>query len=675
MRSRVARLKSRLNVDKYHICVERIRLVTEAFKNSDGMPQIIKSARGVENYLDHKTIFIEDDELLVGNLAAKPMGMEASAPTWPEDELKEMIEGKERFEVEKEDEALLRSMDDYWKSKGRLIQERQYKFYDDRMWPFIQSGILCPPWQKNAEGRGYGMAGGTTAGGRFDQFMYPFFKKDKAAGTLTDEDALALLQCLRIKVMQANGVHGGRLQRAKWAGMARWNNFVIGGVTPEGEDAANELSYLVLESVRDCQTPHPTITVRVRDRTPEELMLKAIEVVKTGIGMPAFVGDKSYIDYFVGEGVPIEDARQYALGGCLEGNIPGKSGSTMAFGMFIVPLVFEITMNNGVEPRMGQQLGPVTGDFESFDTFDDFLKAFKTQLKYFMGMTSEEHNILLRAIADLMPNPVWSSLMHDAIKVGKSVFNRVLPFENGSCLNPVGMINAVDSLAAIKKLVFEDKAVSQMEMKAALKANWEGFEDLRKLCVRAPKYGNGDAFVDATAADLYQFWADTARSFTSVLGGTVKPAVVSITAHGPGGRLTGATPDGRYAGQNLADGAISPSQGKDTSGPTALIRSAMAIDQTPFQSTLLNMKFHPSALATEADMRKLAMLIKVYFNNSGKHIQFNVTTRDTLQKAQAVPDDYRDLIVWVAGYSAYYVNLTQEIQDDIMSRMEYSQTA
>lgn len=798
MRPRVERLKARLNVEKFPICVERIRLVTEAFKKADGMPQIIKSAKAVENFLDNRTIFIEDDELIVGNVAAKPMGMEASAPTWPEDELKELVEGKERFIVEKEDEALLRSMDEYWKGKGRQIQERQYEFYDDRMWPFIQSGVLCPPWQKKAEGRGYGMAGGgwglgggrgldvldfdlvltqgfnkiindaekelenlrytddesidkayflkaviiadkaivriakrfgdlaekmaqdekdpvrkkeleriarschqvpgepardfyeamqsfwftwvlfaggTTAGGRFDQFMYPFFKKDKETGKLTDDDALELLECLRIKVMQTNGVHGGKLQREKWAGMARWNNWVIGGVTPEGKDATNELSYLILEAANDCQTPHHTITVRVHEETPEDLMLKAIEVVKTGIGMPAFVGDKSYINYFVDEGVPIEDARQYALGGCLEGNIPGKSGSTMAFGMFIVPLVFEITMNNGIEPRTGKQLGPITGDFESFATYEDFLKAFKTQLRYFMGMTSEEHNILLKAMGDLMPNPVWSSLMYEAIKVGKSVYNRALPFENASCLNSVGMINAADSLAAIKKLVFEDKVVSKKEMKTALKANWEGFEDIRKMCVNAPKYGNGDAYVDSIAADLYKFWADTARSFISVLGGTVKPAGVSITAHGPGGKLTGATPDGRFAGENLADGTMSASQGKDISGPTALIRSAMAIDQTPFQSTLLNMKFHPSALSTTDDMHKLSMLIKTYFSNGGKHVQFNVTTKETLQIAQEEPENHRDLIVRVAGYSAYYVNLTKAIQDDIMARMEYSQTA
>jgi len=799
MTPRVQRLKERLKVEKFPICIEKVRLVTEALQQCPGDPQIIRNAKALAHYLDHRTIFIEDDELLVGNAASKPMGLEAEAPTWPKEDLKELVEGKERFVLAKEDEDLLRSMDDYWRGKGRLILERQGESYDDeRLWPFIQSGILCPPWQKKEEGRGFGRAGGgwsitmsrgldvldfekvlnvgfnqiiadaeaelktirytdedafekayflkaviiannavvriahryadlaekmvkeeknasrkkelegiaracryvpgnpsrnfreamqafwftyvlfangTMCGGRFDQFMYPFYKKDKEAGSITDDEVLELLESLRIKVMQINDVAGGKLQREKWAGMARWNNFVIGGVTPDGEDATNELTYLMLEAAKDCQTPHHTLTLRVHEKTPEELMLKALEVVKTGIGMPAFVGDKSFIEYFTRYGIPIEEARQYALGGCLEANIPGKSGSTMAFGMFLVPLVFEITMNNGIEPRTGRQLGPVTGEFESFKTFDEFMEAFKTQLKYFMGMTVEEHNIVLKALADLSPNPMWSSLMHDAIKVGKDNFRRKLPFENGSCLNPVGMISAADSLAAVNFLIFDEKKITPSELKKALEANWKGYEKLREMCLKAPKYGNGNPYVDTIAHDLYKFWSDTAVTFHSILGGTVKPSGVSITAHGPGGALTGATPDGRYAGENLADGCVSASQGKDTSGPTALMRSAMAIDQYPFQSLLFNLKFHPNALKSDEDLRKLSLLIRTYFSQGGKHVQFNVVTKEALQEAQAHPEQHQDLIVRVAGYSAYYVQLTKAIQDDIISRMEYEKIA
>ena len=797
MNERVSRLKSRLQVKEYPICVEKTQIVMEAYKQHEGEPAILRRAKATASYLDKRTIFIEDDELIVGNVASKPMGMEAGSqnPAWPHQDIEELR--KQGLSLSDEDEAVLRSMDEYWRGKGRTVEERQGQFYDDdRLWPFIQSGILCPPWKNKYEGRGYGAAGlgwglgvgqtlilidyakvlneginkitadareelkslryfntedirkadflnaviiineafvrmanryadlaagmaakeenparkkeleriadtcrcvpaeparnfyeamqsfwftwmmitqGTAPGGRFDQFMYPFYKKDKAEGRITDDEVLELLECLRVKVMQYNFVGGGDMQRKKWSGLARWNNWVIGGLTPEGEDATNELSYLILDAALDCQTPHYTITVRVHDKTPDALMLKALEVVKTGIGMPAFVGDNSYIDYLVSHGVPLKDARDYALAGCLDVNLPGKSRIS-AIGMFIVPLVFEITLNNGIEPRTGKQLGPKTGEMESFNTFDDLMQAFKTQLKYFMGLAAEEHNILLRAQTELFPDAFHSMLMEDGIKIGRDVLDRTMPFENGSMLNPVGMINVVDSMAAIKKLVFEQKTASLAEMKSALNANWQGnsFDDLRKACMAAPKYGNGDPYVDSIAAELYQCWADTAVTFTTAWGGTMKPAGISITAHAPGGSLTGATPDGRHSGETLADGTMSPAQGRDTHGPTAVIRSALAINQVAFQSTLLNMKVHPSALQSKEDLMKLASLIRVYFAGNGKHIQFNVVDKATLIAAQEKPEQHRDLIVRVAGYSAYFTNLNKPVQDEIIARTEHS---
>jgi formate C-acetyltransferase len=760
------------------------------------LPQIVRRAKATAHYLDHKTIFIQDDELIVGNVASKPMGLEAGSlgPTWPEEDMADLR--KAGLDISVEDETLLRSMDDYWQGKGRTLDERQGQFYDDeRLWPFIQSGILCPPWKKKDEGRGQGAAGvgwglglglaliivdyekvlkgglnqiirdaeqelkqlrytsgdavkkadflksviislsaivriaerfgalaadmatketdagrrkeleriaetcrwvpgnpartfheamqsfwfiwimiasGTTPGGRFDQFMFPFYQKDKEEGRITDEGVLELLECLRIKVMEYNFIGGGKLQRDKWSGMARWNNWVIGGVTPDGKDATNELSYLILEAAKACQTPHHTITVRVHEGTPEALMMKALEVVKTGMGMPAFIGDKSYIGYLVNQGVPIEDARNYALAGCLDVNIPGKS-RIHAFGMFIVPRVFEITMNNGIDPRSGIQLGPKTGEFEDFETFDEFMKAFKEQLKYFMGLTVEEHNILLKVQTDLFPDAVHSALMEDAIKVGRDALDRTMPFENGSALNCVGMINVADSMAAVKKLVFDEKSVSKQDLRAALESNWQGngYDKIRKICLAAPKYGNGDPYVDAIANELYQFWADTAITFPTAWGGTTKPTGISITAHAPGGALTGATPDGRYAGETLADGTMSAAQGRDTQGPTAHIRSAMAIDQVPFQATLMNMKFDPSAMKSEEDMRKMSMLIRTYFSQGGKHVQFNVVNRETLIDSQRHPEKHGDLIVRVAGYSAYFISLGTPVQDEIIDRTEY----
>jgi len=796
MSPRIEKLKKVLQVDKYPICVEKNRLVIESFRQTEGLPEISRRAKATAHYLDHKTIFIEEGELIVGNVASKPMGLEAGSlgPTWPKEDLDELRKGN--LALSDEDEALLRATDDYWHGKGRTMYERMGQFYDDeRLWPFIQSGILLPPWQKKDEGRGHGAAGvgwglgiglslivvdfartlndglnqiiaeaeeelqnlrytdadaikkadflrtviianraivrlahrfgvlaadmaaqetdpvrkqeleriaetchwvpgnpartfheamqsfwfiwimiggGTTAGGRFDQFMYPFYREDRKAGRITDEEVLELLQCLRIKVMQLNFVGGGKAQREKWSGMARWNNWVIGGVTPEGKDATNELSYLILEAALRCRTPHHTITLRVHEETPEALMLKALEVVRTGMGMPAFVSDKSYLEYLVNRGVPLPEARDYALGGCLDAMIPGKS-RTNAIGMFLVPRVFEIFMHNGYDPLLDRQLGPQTGDLESFEIFDDLLQAFKDHLAHFMSLTAEEHNINLQAQRELYPDPIHSSLMVDAVKEGKDALDRILPFENGSVFNPVGMINVADSLAVIKKLVFDDKKVTMKELKAALAANWQGdgHQKIRKLCLAAPKYGNGDAYVDSIAGELYRFWADTAATFYSIYGASMKASGISITAHGPGGAITGPTPEGRYAGENLADGTVSAAQGKDTNGPTALIRSALAIDQAPYQSNLLNIKFHPSALTTTEDLKKLSALIKTYFAFGGKHVQFNVVNRDMLLEAQQHPEKHRDLIVRIAGYSAYFTQLTKRVQDDIITRMEH----
>jgi len=797
MRERVRRLKDRLHLDRYPICTEKARLIVESYRQTEGEPEILRRAKATAHYLDNKTIFIEDDELIVGNVASKPMGLEAGSlgPTWPKEDMADLR--KAGLDISEQDEEFLRSLDDYWKGKGRTLDERQGLYYDDeRLWPFIQSGILCPPWKKKEEGRGQGAAGvgwglglgmclivvdyekvlrggllkivndaraelrslrymsgdavkkadflrsviislgaivrlagrfgdlaeqmasretrpgrrkelekiadtchwvpgnpartfyeaiqsfwfiwmmiasGTTPGGRFDQFMFRFYRQDKEKGSIADEDVLELLECLRIKVMQFNFVGGGKLQREKWAGMARWHNWVIGGITRDGKDATNELSYLILEAAKECQTPHHTITVRVHEGTPDDLMLKALELVKTGIGMPAFVGDKAYIEYLVGEGVPIEDARDYALAGCLDVNIPGKSRIN-AFGMFIVPKVFEITMNNGMDPGTGIQLGPRTGEFEDFETFDGFMRAFKEQLEYFMGLAAEEHNILLKAQTDLFPDAVHSALTEDAIRVGRDALDRTMPFENGSVLNCVGMVNVADSMAAVKKLVFEDRKISKQDLKAALYANWQGdkYEAIRRMCLAAPKYGNGDPYVDSIARELYQFWADVAVTFPTAWGGMTKPTAISITAHVPGGALTGATPDGRYAGGTLADGSMSASQGKDRKGPTALLRSAMTIKQTPFQATLLNVKFDPSALKTEEDLRKLALLIRTYFSQGGKHIQFNVVSKEILKDAQEHPEKHQDLIVRVAGYSAYFVTLGRPVQEEIIGRREYS---
>ena len=793
MNERITRLLESIKVDRYPLCIEKSRLMTESFRKTDGEPMILRRARALAHILDKITIFIEDDQLIVGNAASKPMGLEFDfyAGLWFQDEIDGLKEAG--YGIAPEEEAEILQMNAYWKDYNPL--SRMGRLFDDRLWPFMQSGMILPPWKNREEGSGGGYAESgmglgpgfylmtvdfervlnkglndilkeaeeelnklqrpkadetdkvhflesvmiaqravirfaerfavlaeemaaasvdsnrkkelekiaitcrqvpanpagtfyealqsfwfiflmitpspTASIGRFDQYMYPFYHKDIEKGAITDTDVVELLQCVRIKDMQINRT-SGKLARQKNAGMAKWHNMTIGGVTPEGEDATNELSYLILDALKLCPVPHHTVTVRVHEGTPEDLMLKALEVVKTGIGMPAFVGDKSYVEYLVGEGVPLKDARDYAMAGCIDAAITGKS-RIASYGMFIVPKVLEVTLNNGIEPQTGRQLGLETGEFGCFVSFDDFLTAFKTQLRYFLGLHAEKNNIELQVSRELFPDPLRSSLMYDGIKAGKALLDRTFPFENGAVMNPVGMINVVDSLAAIKKLVFEEKKFSNQELKDALRSNWkgDGHAEMRKMFLAAPKFGNNDDDVDAIATDLFRFWADTTVQFETCLGGTHKPTGVSVSAQWPGGALTGATPDGRYAGECLADGTVSPMRGMDLHGPTAALNSAMKIDQTTYQAALLNMKFHPSSLKTAEDLRKLSFLIRTYFSMNGKHIQFNVVNRKVLTEAQENPERHQDLIVRIAGYSAYFTQLGRPMQNEIIGRTEH----
>lgn len=795
-KNRIQRLRERLFVDAYPVCIEKIRLLTESYKQTESEPQIIRRAKALANVLDKITIFIEADELIVGNAASKPMAVEFDCDygIWSQDEIDALKQ--DGFTTSEADEIELKAINEYW--KGKTLVGRMGRFYDDeRLWSFMQSGVVLPPWKTREEGSGGGYAQGglglgpgfflcgfdfakvldgglnqivaeaetelgrtrcmnadavkkvdylksviiahkaiirfanrfanraaemasretdptrrkeleeiaqicawvpanparnfreamqsfwfmflmltpstTAAAGRFDQYMYPFYKNDIDAGRIDDEQVLELLQCLRIKDMQINRT-SGKANRQKNAGLAKWHNWTIGGVTPEGNDATNEMSYLILEAAKRCPTPHHTITVRVHDGTPEKLMQKSLEVVRTGIGMPAFVSDKSYIEFLLTQGVPLRTARDYIMTGCLDVNIVGQS-RIATYGMFIAPLALDIFMRNGIDPNTGRKVGMRTGELETFATFDELFSAFKKQFAYLMSVATERNNIELRVMSELFPDPVRSSLMVDGITLGKDMLDRRMPMENGGVLNPIGMINVADSLTAIKWLVFDEKKITLKELKDALHANWQGerYEAVRKMCLAAPKYGNDDDYADAMAHDLYQFWADTTVCFDTSLGGKHIPTAISITSHAPGGALTSATPDGRSAGECLADGTTSPMRGRDMNGPTAVIKSASKIDQAPYQATLMNMKFHPSAVKTTEDLRKLSSLIRTYFGLGGKHMQFNVVTKEALLAAQKQPENHRDLVVRMAGYSAYFVQLGKTVQDEIIARTEHQQ--
>jgi pyruvate-formate lyase len=799
---RIQRMKDRNDVEVHPICVEKAEIVLDSWARNEGLPPVLRRAHMTADYLDSRTIFIEDDELIVGNVAAKPRGAEIHTvtPAWPDEDLENLTHGG-GLSITEEEHKKIRELDKFWfnedgTSKKRSFYEQQGRYYGpedgDRLWNFIESGIMCPPWKDRDHGRGFGGAGwalgeamglsfflpdygkvisegldftlqkakkalkeltytdgeaihkhdylqgcilvieamermyyrygdvaasmaetcddaqrkaeleriadtchwiskngardfkdamqafwfyflmiatGTTGGGRFDQYMYPFYKNSIESGDMTDEDVLEYLEMLRCKIMQFFFVMGGAKQRQKWAGKARWHNFILGGCDREGKESSNELTFLMLKAAKEARMTQNTLTLRVSKDTPDEVMLAAVDLVSTGIGMPSFVSEDSYIRTLESYGVPTEDARDFVITGCVDMHLPGKS-LCHAMGMFIVPKVLEITMNNGVLKENGKVIGPQTGKMEDFKSYDEFYNAFLTQMRYFMGLAAEEHNILCAISRDWLPDVVESAFADQGIESAADIGSRKLLLDNVSILNAVGTVNAADSLTAIKKVVFEDKACSIGELKAALDANWEGHEDLRKLCKDAPKYGNNIPEADATVTELYHFWRETASSFKNINGGEMMVSGISITAHAPGGGYTMATPDGRYDGDTLADGCASPAQGCDVRGPVSTFNSAMKIDIDEFLAFLMNMKISPTSLKTDEDKMKLANMIKTFLTNGGKQVQLNVIDRKTLEDAQKRPEKHKDLIVRVAGYSAYFNDLTDAVQDEIKERTE-----
>ena len=506
----------------------------------------------------------------------------------------------------------------------------------------------------------------TSGMGRFDQFMYPYYKADIEAGRINDSEVLELLQMLRVKDMDMGSL-GGKSRRACEDGEAKWHNMTIGGVKSDGSDATNELSYLILDALMECPTTHHTITIRVADSTPQQLLLKGLECQRRGLSMPAFIGDSSYISFFTGYGCPTEDAREYCMTGCLDGNIPGVSRS-MTASMFIAPLFLTIFLNNGYDPRTGLYLGSGCGSLERFNDFDEFVTEFKKAFASYIALAQERSNLQIASMQTYFQEPLRSAFMRNGISSGIDFQKRTMPFENGSCLCPIGMVNLGNSLYAIKKLVFDDKAVTLSMLKAAMDADWKGYENIQELCINAPKYGNGIKEVDRMVADMYSLLVSCNEASRTITGSFTKCTAVSITSHQPGGLLTSATPDGRKAGSILADGAASPAMGQDCCGPLAVLRSAMELPQDKYQGVLLNMKFHPSALANDSDLDKLANMMRVYFKNGGKHIQFNVTSRERLIDAQENPEENGDIMVRVAGYSAYFVQLNRAMQDEVIAR-------
>ncbi len=510
------------------------------------------------------------------------------------------------------------------------------------------------------------MSSPTNPGGRFDQYMYPYYKADLEAGLITPDEALELLENLKIKTHRFRSVRGSQCRDGS-SGGANWFNFTIGGVDADGNDATNDLTYMMLEATKETMLPNHTLSVRVHENTPTELLMKSMEVIRTGIGMPCMASDREYIEFFVDHGMDIRDARNYALTGCLDGNIPGKT--RICDGAFIGNTqLLDIFLHNGYS-RFGEHMAGIeTGDPCSFETFEEFRDAFYKQHSYLISRRVSIANLQKAAISKYNADPFVSALMEGCLEDGKELTNRKFePFDNVLMFSMCGAMNVGDSLAAIKYWIYDKKKYTMAQLIDAIDHNWENYEEMRLDFKKAPKYGNNDDYVDLIVADYYRQFAQDIEAGKTCYGNSIA-AGISITIHQMEAKKTKASPDGRLDWEILADGSTSPTHGCDTHGPLAVFASAMKIDQSAYNATLLNLKFHPAALKTDEDLMKLAMATKVYLTNGGKQVQYNVVDRKTLEEAQVKPEEHKDLIVRVAGYSAYFTNLTTMIQNEVINR-------
>lgn len=504
--------------------------------------------------------------------------------------------------------------------------------------------------------------------GRPDQLLYPYYKKDIESGSITDEEVIELLELFRLKIMEIDCIPG-KVHRLRAAGKAKWFTMVVGGVKRDGTDACNELTLHVLESIMRTATPHPNVSLRVCDTTPDEVLQKAAKCQAMGMSMPSFIGDRSYIEFLTKAGASLEDARDYCICGCNDGVIPGKS-MRMSVYMCVLSRIFQIWLNDGVDPETGLQVGPKTGNLDRFQSYEEMYEAFVKDMKYYQQMCGERVTLESLVVMEYFPCPLLGSFMSEGISQGKGLFDINYPLVDFSACSAVGAVDLAQSLEGIRTLVYEEKKVTLSGLKKILDANWEGHEALCEECRELPKYGNDIDAIDEITAQLYADWADGIDAVH--IGGHyyMRPAAISITSYEPGGTVTGATPDGRHAGEILTDACASPSSGADKNGFLAVLRSAMKLPQDRYSSFLFNQKFHPSALRTDEDCLKLGKAIQVYLKK-GKHIQFNVVDENTLRAAQEHPEQYEDLMVRVAGYSTYFTILSRKIQDQVIERTSH----
>lgn len=506
--------------------------------------------------------------------------------------------------------------------------------------------------------------------GRMDEFLWPYYEASKKQG-MEDAFALELLECLWLKFNEI--VYMRNANSAKYfAGFPIGFNIAVGGVDAEGNDFVNDLSFLLLRAQKDLGLPQPNLSVRLHPGTGDALLKEAVRVVAKGSGMPQFFNDKAVIPALEALGVTETDARDYAIVGCVELTTQGNNLGWSDAAMFNLNKVLELTLNGGRCLLTGAQLAPDYGDLTTYDTFEDLEDAFRHHIDDFMDRMVAACEVVEKAHQELLPSPFLSAVIDDCMDRGIDVTAGGAHY-NFSGIQMIQVANLADSLAAIKTLVYEQKRISREELLAALRADFEGYEVIRAMLLnRAPKYGNDIDAVDSLGTQWAEYFKKRLGGLTNYRGGPYHTGMYTVSAHVPMGENVGASPDGRRAKEPLADGGMSPVYGRDEAGPTAVLKSVSKLDKTlTSNGGLLNMKFLPSFFDTEAGVDKFALFLRTFVDLEIPHIQFNVVRKEDLLEAQKHPEKYRSLTVRVAGYTAYFVELAEKLQNEIIARTSY----
>lgn len=769
------------------ICLERGRLLTESYKRTKGDPPLLRRAKALTKVLDEMTVYLGENELIVGNVTSKIRGGEILPEInsqWMLGELDEFSTREwDRFEpLTDEEKAGIRDMLAWWEGESlhdmwrARMPEDKLKYLtngvsgghvmafnghylthnacdyekvlkkglrgikqeveqelacidtadiaDFQRYDFLRSAAMvldaagrfaerhavlaaevaqrepdpnrraeleliaetcrqvpsgpartfyealqsmCFVWTIiTIEGNGYGLSFG-----RADQYLRPFFERDLAEGRLTEDQARSLIAMFYVKINGAVTITD-KTSSTIFAGFLQLVNITLGGITPDGQDAVNDLTYLFLEADLDVRLPQNDLIVRINKKNSDAYVMKACEVAKTLRGKVKFVSDETAIAQLLNDGYPIEYARDYIVTGCNSPSIAGRS-LDIPGGMFNLGLCLELALNDGRSRLTGDQIGPKTGDPRKFTTYEEVVNAYKTQVEALVPIHLLEKNVDRSLFGEFAPTPFQSSLFNGPIQKGRDVGNGgTVPYARvGIC--PVGGPNVGDALAAIKKTVFEDKKLTMDRVITALEKDFEGEEEVLHLLSTAPKYGNDDDYVDTVVSDVLLHACEQIAGRKGACGITFNCGVSSVTANVPFGWAIGALPDGRRAGLPLTEGE-SPCSGRNVSGPTSTYRSAAKLDHVKFTNgSVLNMKFSPASLRDQTSLRKFASMARTFLETGGFLVQFNIIDTATLRAAQREPERYRDLLVRVATYSAYFVELGPELQEDIIRRMEFEE--